>query len=225
MLQLPVIAQQPDMGLDKLQNQAKHSWPAHRQSAVPLDHYPSIPATHSSVCNSFTCLYIHTSMHQFLCSSISCVHLRRHVSHPYLSVHFQVHPSIATHTSFHMPLLYKFIYPSHHIVSFLRTCWRWCAIISLSPPLWDYRPLLLLLFQQKDITDLSGFLCLSNHPLILHSVRVSLSLTTLLCILDETRKLRLHLSISYQAIMDLITGSLLPVLYSSAFLLLSAKSL
>lgn len=118
MLQLPVMAQQPDMGLDKLQNQAKRSWPARRQSAVPLDHYPSIPATHSSVCNSFTCLYIHTSMHQFLCSSISCVHLRRHVSHPYLSVHFQVHPSIATHTSFHMPLLYKFIYPSHHIVPF-----------------------------------------------------------------------------------------------------------
>lgn len=70
-------------------------------------------------------------MHQFLCSSISCGHLSHHVSHPYLSVHFQVHPSTATHTSFHMPL-YKFIYPSDHIVSFLHTCWLVCNHFSLS---------------------------------------------------------------------------------------------
>lgn len=101
-------------------------------STIPLDHYPSILPTHSSACNSFTCLYIHTFMHQFLCSSISCGHLSHHVSHPYLSVHSQVHPFTATHTSFHMPLLYKFIYPSDHIVSFLHTCWLVCNHFSLS---------------------------------------------------------------------------------------------
>lgn len=96
----------------------------------------------------------------------------------------------------------------------------WCAIICPSPSLkWS---LTLFLFRRMDITDLSGFLCLSNHPLIYHSVFLSLSLTTLLCILDETTKLRLRPSISYPAIMDLITQSLSS---RSFILLLFSRSL
>lgn len=87
--------------------------------------------TCSSVLLSFTCLCVHTSMPQFLCSSIIRVHLSHHVSHLYLSIYFQVHPSRATHTSVHMPPLYKFIFPSGHSVSFPHICWLVCNLFSL----------------------------------------------------------------------------------------------
>lgn len=69
------------------------------RTRVSLAHCPSIPMTHSSVANSFTCLYIYTSEHQFLRSSISCVRSSSHVPSPYLCVHSQVHPSTAAHAT------------------------------------------------------------------------------------------------------------------------------
>lgn len=62
----------------------------HTKSRRPLDHYSSILPTQPSRHNSYTCLYIHTCMHLFICSSISCVHLSHHVSRP--CIHMDIWP-------------------------------------------------------------------------------------------------------------------------------------
>lgn len=178
------------------------------KTGVPLDHYPSILPTHSSVHNSFTSPYIHTSLHQYLRSTISYGHPCHLVSHPYLSVHFQLHPSTAAHTSVHTPLLYKFIYRCLHpsdycLIPAHMLTW---AQSSLSPSLSEIIGLSLCSFNKRTFTGLSGFLCLSNTYL---STTLPFS-HFLLCILDETRKLRLHLSVNEPAIMDLITQSISP---------------
>lgn len=65
-------------------------------------------------------------------------------------------------------------------------------------------------------TSVGSSACLITH--LSTTILFTPSLTALLYIRDERRKLRLHPSISDPAITDLITQSLLPTLYSSAFL-------
>lgn len=111
-------------------------------------------------------------------------------------------PSIHSHPH------HSSINPALHQTVFFTQLWSACNCLRL----WTLN---LLLFQQK--TDLGGFLCLSNHPLIT-TILFTPSLTALLCIWDERRKLRPHPSISDPAITNPITQSLLPTLYSPAFL-------
>lgn len=127
--------------------------------------------------------------------------------HIYLSTFSSIHPQPPTQVFTRHRSINSSITVSIHpiIVSFLHTCWPGRNHPSLSLDLWNYRSLTLL-FQLKDIIGLSGFLCLSNTYL---STTLSFS-HFLLCILDETRKLRLHLSVNDPAIMDLITQSISP---------------
>lgn len=95
------------------------------KSSVPLDPYESILTTHPSIHNSYTCLYIHTSMHLFICSSISRVHLRHHVSRPciyiYLSTFRSIHPQQSKQAFTCHSSINPSIYPSGHIASFPHT--------------------------------------------------------------------------------------------------------
>lgn len=146
-------------------------------------------------------------MHHTHRSFISGVHLSRHVSSPYLSVHAQ---SIHSHGSINPPIYHT---PFFHF--FTRSGQR--AIVSGS------ELSLCSLFNKRELQTSVGS---SAYPIthLSTTTLLSLSLTALLCIQDERRKLRLHLSINEPAIPDLDTQSPLG-LYSSAFLLLPAKSL
>lgn len=103
-----------------------------------------------------------------------------------------------------MPLLSKFIYPSGHSVSFLHTRWLVCNLFSL----FISEMISLSLCSSFNKRTLQTSVGSSAYPITHLSttpVLFSLSPITLLCILDETRKLRLHLSISHPTIVDLIT--------------------
>lgn len=178
-----------------------------QQSCVPLDHYPSILQMPSSRQNSFTSLYIHTSMHHI------------HICLPLVDTSILFHPNELLRTKaleIRVSIQSFCFIPSHTVDTEQST---------LPLNLWYDGSLTLLFFfsPQKDITDPGS----SAYPLIHFATTVvfSLSFITLLCISDETRKLRIHLSSSDPAIMDLIAQFFFFRLYSSAFLLLSAKSL
>lgn len=102
--------------------------------------------------------------------------------------------------------LNSFICPFDHIASFPHTSvWMLAGVqSSLSFHLWNGRCLILFLFWQMDIIDLSGFLYLSNQTLMYHSCLFSLSPAALLCIIDETKKLKLCPSISFPATIHII---------------------
>lgn len=149
-------------------------------------------------------------MHHARRSFISGVHLSRHVSGPYLSVHAQSIHSHPCHGSINPPIHHT---PFFHF--FTRSGQR--AIVSGS------ELSLCSLFNKRVLQTSVGS---SAYPIthLSTATLLSLSLTALLCIQDERRTLRLHLSISEPAFTDLDTQS--PSgLYSSAFLLLPAKSL
>lgn len=168
------------------------------RTRVPLAHCPSIPMTHSSGPNSFTCPYIYTSVHQLLRSSISCVHSSSHVSSPLSGPSIYSRPC---HSSINPAI--------HQTVFFTR--FGQPAIVSGSE-------LSICCFFNKRVlqTSVGSSACLITH--LSTTVLFTPSLTALLHIWDERRKLRLHPSISDPAITDLITQSLLPTLYSPAFL-------
>lgn len=154
------------------------------------------------------------------------MHLSHHISHPYIHIYLStfrsIHPqpyaqAFTCHFSIN-PSIYLF----SHIASFPHTSvWK---VNALS--LWNDRSPTLFLFWHMDITDPSGFPCLSNHPLIYHS---SFFLTFFY-------NAPLHLRWNNKALTPSVyqrpsyhgphhTIALLLVLYSSVFLSLYAKSL
>lgn len=143
---------------------------------------------YSSIHNSYTCLYshihasIHLTIHQLCASKPSYLTS----VHPYLSVHFQVHPSTAIRTSFHMPLLYKSIHLSIQPYCFIPTHICMESQCSL------YEMIGLPLCSSFDTWTLQTLVGSPAYPITHLSTTLhffSLSFTTLLCILDETTKL------------------------------------
>lgn len=158
-------------------------------------------------------------MHQYLCSSISCVHPSHHVPHPYLSLHSQVHPSTAAHSSFHMPLAYKFICPSNRIVSFLHTRRLVCNHFSVH--VWNDRsPFLLHSLYKRTLQTSAGS---SAYPITHLSATVSFSHFLLRRSFASQMKQESGRPSVYQGPVyhgPHHTISLLPALSSAAFLLL-----
>lgn len=131
-------------------------------------------------------------MHHSRCSFISCVHLSCHVSSPFISVHAQsihIHPC---HGSINHPPIHQT--PFFHF--FTRSGQR--AIVSGS------ELSICSLFNKRILQTSVGS---SAYPIthLSTTTLLSLSLTALLCIQDERRRLRLHLSISRPAITNLDT--------------------
>lgn len=159
---------------------------------------------------SVSSLFIHpsiipTPVHQFCTYKPS----RYSSIHPRLSVLFLVHPFTPKHTSFHMPLLYKSIHLSIRTYCFIPTCIStntgWCAIISLSLSISEIIDILLCSSFHKWTLQTSPIQSPTYLPIFL------LLTCMLLCILDETTRLRFCPPIL--------------VLYSSVFLSLATKSL
>lgn len=129
-------------------------------------------------------IFTHPCINDSAHPSAACIQAIMSHIHIYLSTPRSIHPQLPTQAfTCHKP-----INSSAPPIVLFHSCTHaaWCAIISLS--MCEMTGLPFCSSLQKDITDVSGFLCLSNHPLIYHCVLFLLSLTALLCISDETRK-------------------------------------